>query len=189
VKEFINEYNPKYVVKLDFGVAFMQAKDVVSSEPVMDVVEAEEEESKDFDPRVVYGGCSLFYFLRFYDILYHRLLKAKELCSQKYITTQDAISVNSLFKNTSRMKFAYNPEGDFEQVVNCIGGLFFEEMDDELYAREIRSIIGHDSYFLLSMVKLVNNLLLQLSALASDSIGFIDNYQQTNIDGTLEVAG
>lgn len=173
------ESEKSYVVALPFGTAFLNQNAVLCTILPLDrfpglqedMDTTDEEGLERDDDKIMLGPQSLYLFFRLYQVLVYRLNIARKLA----FTVDDDHSLRTLIDHM-------NPDGSMtvgQKRYNAFLGLIYDlveggsnasnaSADGGKYEDRLRGLLGHHSYELSTMDKLIANALKHMQQMAND---------------------
>ena len=129
--------------------------------------------------QILYGGLSLFCFLRFFYEVYERLLKVKVILSNTGVDYEyKKIEYGSY-------EFSQLTEEKYGKFIKSVLLLIKGQLEPNKFEDQCRSTLGNDSYIFFSFDKLVNCAAKSLLSLATDEnsskfLGLFSKYLKVN---------
>eukprot|EP00005_Dracoamoeba_jomungandri_P004864 CAMPEP_0174252262 /NCGR_PEP_ID=MMETSP0439-20130205/1801_1 /TAXON_ID=0 /ORGANISM="Stereomyxa ramosa, Strain Chinc5" /LENGTH=1190 /DNA_ID=CAMNT_0015332775 /DNA_START=101 /DNA_END=3673 /DNA_ORIENTATION=+ len=155
-----------------------QAKDV---EPLTPVTKKKQTSS---NSKIFFGNTSFYTFFRLYQILCHRLTRAKEMekTSEKAKWGESVLSPPKLTKNIVKEPY--------QHLITSIYSLMEGSLEQPKFEDDCRNLFGISSYILFTIDKLISQIAKQLHTLISDEtcakLLALYTYESSRTGGFLE---
>lgn len=115
--------------------------------------------------QIFFGNSSFYIFFRYFQILYERLKKAKEMAKINQINSNFAFLLSG-----NRDKKLDDEKDKSKSYLATLYGFLSGAKDQNVYEDECRSLFGVQAYILFTMDKVINSLTKHLQTLLSEEI-------------------